>query len=72
VTRVGEERKLYRVFVGKPEGKYHSEDRGVNGRMGPLCDWLGGAEWIQLAQDRDRWPALMNAVMSLRVLVPRC
>jgi hypothetical protein len=33
-----EERKLYRVLVGKPRGKYHSEDQGVDGRM--------GSEWI--------------------------
>jgi hypothetical protein len=31
----------------------------------------GGVEWIHLAQDRDRWRALVNAVMNLQVLVPQ-
>jgi hypothetical protein len=38
---------------------------------GPYGDWLGGVEWIHLAQDRDRWLAVVNAVMNLRVLAPR-
>jgi hypothetical protein len=33
--------------------------------------WLGDVEWIQLAQDRDRWRAVVNTVMNLRVLTPR-
>jgi hypothetical protein len=39
----------------------------------PLGDWLGGGgvEWINLAQDRDRWRAVVNAVMNLLVLAPR-
>jgi hypothetical protein len=38
VTRMGEERNVYNVLVGKPEGKSHLEDQGVDGRM--------GSEWI--------------------------
>jgi hypothetical protein len=34
-------------------------------------DWLGGVEWIQLVQNRDRWWAVVNAAMNLRVLMPR-
>jgi hypothetical protein len=72
---MGEGRKVYRVLVGKPEGENHLEDRGVDGRMG--LKWIlerlvrGVVEWIHLAQDRDRWRALVNAVMNFRVLAPR-
>jgi hypothetical protein len=51
----------------------HSEDQGVDERMGSewiLGDWLGGIEWIKLAQDRDLWRAVVNIVMNLRVLEP--
>jgi hypothetical protein len=49
---------VYRVLVGKPEGKDHSEDQGVDGRMG--SEWIlgrlaGGVEWVKLAKDSDRW-----------------
>jgi hypothetical protein len=33
---------------------------------------LGGVEWIYLAQDRDHWRAVVNAVMNLQLLTPRC
>jgi hypothetical protein len=75
VARMGEDRKLYKVLVRKPEGRKHTEDQGVDGRMG--SKWILGrmagesVDWILLAQDRDRWRAVMNAVMSLRVLEPR-
>jgi len=71
VARIGERRGVYRVLVGKPEGKNHLEDTGVNGRIILRCILrncdVGGVDWIDLAQDRDRWRALVNAVMILRV-----
>jgi hypothetical protein len=76
VARMGEGRKVYRVLVGKPEGKNHLEDRGADGKMGIRMHIreIGGGwgmEWIRLAQDRDRWRAVVNAVMNLRLLAPR-
>jgi hypothetical protein len=63
-------RKVYKVLVGKPEGMSHSEDQGVDGRM--VSEWiLGRLDWIRMAQDRDRWRALVKEVMNLRVLAPR-
>jgi hypothetical protein len=52
----------------------HLEDRGVDARMG--SEWIlgkvaEGVEWIQLAQDRGWWRAVVSAVMNLRVLAPR-
>jgi hypothetical protein len=72
---MGEERKLYKVFVEKPEGKRplarprHRWEDGI--RMDLREIGLGGVDWIQLAQDRDRWRAVVNAVMNLRVLTSR-
>jgi hypothetical protein len=70
-SRSGGKRNAYRILVGKPEGK-----RPL-GR--PSCRYVdnikmevreigwGGMKWIDLAQDRDQWRALMNTVMNLRV-----
>jgi hypothetical protein len=68
---MGEERKVYKVLVGKPKGK-RPLGRWENGiRMDLMEIGLGGVDWIRLAQDRDRWRAVVSAVMNRRVLVPR-
>jgi hypothetical protein len=68
---MGEERKVYLVLVGKPEGKRPYGRPSVGGRM-ELERILGRMTRVCLvdfvAQDRGRWRALMNAVMNLRVL----
>jgi hypothetical protein len=74
MASMGEGRNLYRVLVGSPKEKGHLKDQGVEGRMGSgwtLGRLVGGVEWIQLAQCRDHWRAVVNAVMNLRVLAPR-
>jgi hypothetical protein len=75
VARMGEERKVYKVLVGKTEGKRplgrprrRWEDR-IRMDLREIC--LGGVDWIRLAQDRDRWRAVVSAVMNLRVIAPR-
>jgi hypothetical protein len=71
VERIGERRGLYRVLVGKPEGKK------LLGR--PRHRWVGNItidlqevrcesmDWVDLAKDRYRWRAVVNAVKNLRV-----
>jgi hypothetical protein len=75
VARMGEERKVYKVLVGKPEGKGplgRPRRRWEDGMRVDLREiGEGGADWIRLAQDRDRWRAVVSAVMNLRVLAPR-
>jgi hypothetical protein len=74
VTRMGEERKLYKVLVEKPEGKRPLErprrrwEDGI--RMDLRETGLGGVDWIRLAQDSDRLRAVVSVVMNLRVLAP--
>jgi hypothetical protein len=73
VARMGEERKVYKVLVGKPKGERplgrprHRWKDGI--RMDLREIGLGGVHWIQLAQDRDRWRAVVSA-MILQVLAP--
>ena len=71
VARMGEERGVYRVFVGKPEGKrslVRPRRRCVdNIRMDLQEMGCGYVDWIGLAHDRDRWRKLVSAVMNLRV-----
>jgi len=62
---------VYRVLVGKPEGKRplgRTRRRWEDNIKMDLQDvGCGGIDWIELARDRDRWRALANAVMNLRV-----
>jgi hypothetical protein len=71
VARMGEERALYRVLVGKPEGKRplgRPRRRWVDNIRMDLQDvGCGYVDWIGLAQDVDRWRTLVSAVMNLRV-----
>jgi hypothetical protein len=75
VARMGEGRNVYRVFVGKREGKRplgrprRKWEDGIKMDLREI-GW-GGVQWIELAEDRDRWRAVVNAVMNLRVLAPR-
>jgi hypothetical protein len=68
---MAERRGVYRVLVGKPEGRrplgrprHRWED---NIRMDFQEVGYGCVDWMELAQDRDRWRALVSGVMNLRV-----
>ena len=71
VARMGEETGVYRVLVGKPEGRRpmgRPRRRWVdNVRMDLQEVGCGYMDWIGLVQDRDRWRMLVSAVMNLRV-----
>jgi hypothetical protein len=72
VARMGERRGAYRALVGKPEGRRplgrpgrrREDNIEVNLRK---LRW-GGTDWIDVAQDRHRWRAVVKAVMNLRIL----
>jgi hypothetical protein len=75
VARMGRGGERCRGFWWEsPKEKDHFKVQGVDGRMG--LEWIwgrlvgGDVEWIHLAQDRDRWRAVVNAAMNFRVLAP--
>jgi hypothetical protein len=71
---MGEGRNMYRVWVGNPEEKRPLGRPRLRWEDGIEMDLreigCGGVEWIHVVQDRDRWRAVVNAVMNLRVPVP--
>ena len=71
VAHIGERRDVYRILVGKPEGKrplgrprHKWEDNIKMDLQEVRC---GDTDWIELAQDMERWRALVNAVTNLWV-----
>jgi hypothetical protein len=70
VAHIWKRRGVQRVMVGKYKGRRPLERPIRNGRIilqSIFEKWYGGMDWNDLAQDRDRWRALVNAVMNLRV-----
>ena len=71
VARMGERRGVYRVLVGKPEGKRplgRSRRRWEdNIKMDPQEVGGGIGDWMELAQDRNRWRTLVSRVRNIRV-----
>ena len=71
VARLEDGRGVHKVLVGKPEGKRplgrprRRWEDNIKIDLQEVGCW--GMDWIELAQDRDRWRALVNAVMNLRV-----
>jgi hypothetical protein len=66
---MGEKRNACRILVGKPEGRRplgRPRRRWVDNIKMDGIGW-DGVDWVDLAQDRDHWRALVNTVMNLRV-----
>jgi hypothetical protein len=70
VALMGEERKVYRVLVGKPEGKRPLRRPRHRWEDGIRMDLREIGRGVHLAQDRGRWWSLINMVMNMRVLAP--
>ena len=71
---MGERRDVYRVMVGKPEGKRplgrqrHRWEVNIKMRLQELGSEEGGdKDWIELAEDRDKWHEIVNAELNLRL-----
>jgi hypothetical protein len=71
VARAGERMNAYRILLEKPEGKTplqryrHRLEYNIKTNLRAI-GW-GGMDWIDLAEDREHWRALVNTVMNLRV-----
>jgi hypothetical protein len=69
---MGEMRNVYKILIGKPEGKRplrrprHKQENNIKMDFNEIV-WEG-ADWIHLAQDRDWWLVLVNMVINLQVL----
>jgi hypothetical protein len=64
---MGEKRNAYRILVGEPEGKEYQDVGGwINVKMDLREIGWGSTDWVDLAQDRDLWRALVNTIMNLR------
>jgi len=70
VARMGEGRVVHKVLVGKPEGKTplgRPRRRWEDNFKIDLQEVGGGGDWMELAQDRDRWRALVNMIVNFRI-----